>query len=239
MTQWATTPQAAWLDAIFRPEPDGLGLTCPVVMVHGNHEGFAHLETLYPRRRRLTDPVPLGSLPPVDSEGHILFLPPAWVAVTDSGHTIAGLGGIEPGQRRAKYHPMANLDEDAVQHLALQSPVDILLTHQGPAQVQGDHGSPTLDLLLEAGLARFWFHGHSTPVRTPVVVGGTTVVPLGDLAFSHGTPGMQSFAILEFKGDEHTLTLEPPVFLRAVRQKQWRQTPDGKLVHPDLVRFLE
>ena len=34
----------------------------PVVMVHGNHEGFEHLQTLYPRRRRPTEPVPLESL---------------------------------------------------------------------------------------------------------------------------------------------------------------------------------
>src|SRR3954451_4074893 len=43
LRQWATWPQAPWLEHIFLPEGEGLGLCCPVVMVHGNHEGFAHL----------------------------------------------------------------------------------------------------------------------------------------------------------------------------------------------------
>ena len=102
LTQWAMTPQAPWLDAIFRPEPDGLGLECPVVMVHGNHEGFAHLSTLYPHRRRPGLPVALDNLPPVDTNGHILFLPSGWTAMATQGFTIAGVGGMEAEQRRAK-----------------------------------------------------------------------------------------------------------------------------------------
>jgi hypothetical protein len=40
--QWSTDPPAPWLDAIVRAEAEGgLGPTCPVVMVHRNHEGFA------------------------------------------------------------------------------------------------------------------------------------------------------------------------------------------------------
>src|SRR5688572_29469013 len=30
LTQWSTRPPAPWLDRIFRQEPEGLGLSCPV-----------------------------------------------------------------------------------------------------------------------------------------------------------------------------------------------------------------
>lgn len=44
LKQWASEPPARWLHKIFLPVDDGgLGLECPVVMVHGNHEGFPHL----------------------------------------------------------------------------------------------------------------------------------------------------------------------------------------------------
>ncbi|HWE96133.1 MAG TPA: hypothetical protein VG269_19375 [Tepidisphaeraceae bacterium] len=98
-----------------------------------------------------------------------------------------------------------------------------------------------MDLLLESasGSPRFWFHGHSTPVKGPVAIDGTTVVPLGDIAFSKGTPGLDGWAILEMVGDQHTLTLEPPPFWREVRQHHWHRTPDWLLVHPDIVPFMK
>jgi hypothetical protein len=240
LAQWAVHPQAPWIDAIFRPPPDGLGLNCPVVMVHGNHEGFAHLQNLYPRRRRPLEPVSVDSLPDVDTAGRIKLLPPGWTAVTAQGHTVAGIGGIEPGQRRAKYHDMAYIEEPAVDHLKLHARrTDILLTHQGPSLVQGDHGSPTLDTLLDPPLAPFWFHGHSTPVRQPQSLPGATVVPLGDVAFHQGDPGSNGWAVLEFDNDSPKLNPSPPPFLREARQKFWQRTPRGLLVHPDLVRWIE
>ena len=239
LTQWSTVPQASWLGAIFRPEPQGLGLACPVVMVHGNHEGFEHLATLYSRRRRMNDPVPLEQLPPVDTDGHIMFLPPGWRALTAEGYLIGGVGGIEPGQRRAKYHSMAYIEDDAVQQLLLQDPVDVLLTHQGPAAVQGDHGSPTLDLLLESHVARWWFHGHSTPIDKPVTAESTTIVPLGDLAFHRGEPGLKGWSILNISQEGDSLETAPPSFWREIRQRHWVRTPQGWLVHPDLVPFVD
>lgn len=235
LTQWAMVPQAPWLDAIF--DPEGLGLACPVVMVHGNHEGFEHLATLYPRRRP-PEPVPIDSLPAVDTNGHIRLLPTGWTTLTPDGYLVAGVGGMEAGQRRAKYHELAYIEEDAVLGLMAQEPVDLLITHQGPARVQGDHGSPTLDALLETGMARFWFHGHSTPVQTPMDVGGTTVVPLGDLAFAHGAPGLRGWARLELRDGAHQLALDPPPFWRELRLHHWHQTRGGRLVHPDLVQFI-
>lgn len=240
-SQWSKLPPAPWLDAIFRPEPDGLGLRCPVVMVHGNHEGFSHLEALVPRRRPIR-PASLDSLPRVDSHGHIQMLPSGWTLETAEGFNIGGIGGIERGQRRSKYHDMAYIDEDAVRHLLLHAPpLDLLITHQGPALVQGEgHGSATLDMFLDptGAKARLWFHGHSTPIKAPTKVGRTEVVPLGDLAFSRGEPGLEGWAILELEGENYRLSLEPPSFWRDVRQKRWYRTPDGLLVHPDLVPFM-
>lgn len=47
LTQWMDPASAPWLEGIFRPVSEGgLGLACPVVMVHGNHEGFEHPERL-------------------------------------------------------------------------------------------------------------------------------------------------------------------------------------------------
>lgn len=239
-TQWSRYPQPSWLDAIFRPEPDGLGLSCPVVMVHGNHEGFAHLESLVPRRRP-TEPVSIESLPQVDSHGHIQLMPSGWTVETGQGYMVGGIGGMEGGQRRVKYHRMAYIEEEAVGHLQVHGPdLDLLITHQGPAAVQGEgHGSPTLDPLLERpGKARFWFHGHSTPIKEPTTVGRTQVVPLGDIAFSGGRPGMNGWAILETDGQDWKLSNEAPPFLRAVHLKQWQRRPEGLLVHPDLVPFM-
>lgn len=242
--QWSRTPQPPWLDAIFRPEPEGLGLTCPVVMVHGNHEGFAHLATLAHARRAPLAPIPIDDLPSADTAGHIRFLPPGWTTRTAQGATIAGVGGIEPGQRRAKYHPMAYIDEFAIDRLRAADPVDILLTHQGPAALQNDHGSPTLDVLLDRPFARFWFHGHSTPILAPTPINQTLIVPLGDLAFSnrgsrHGDPGLDGWALLDLHPDgSHTLHREAPPFWRDLRRRHWHALPGGLLVHPALARLV-
>jgi hypothetical protein len=187
---WSTDPPARWLDAIFRAEADGgLGLTCPVVMVHGNHEGFAHLERLTPARP--PDPITIGDLPPVDTAGNFRFLPPGWRVVLTAGHLMAGLGRIERGQRQADYHPMADIDEDAVVGLLDGGPLSILVTHQGPSGTQGSKGSETLQLFVDAGIARLWFHGHSIPnpdERCVNPTGRTRVVPLEGIAFPDRGP---------------------------------------------------
>jgi hypothetical protein len=68
--QWATDPPAPWLDAIFRPvKEEGLRLGCPVVMVHGNQEGFGRLQELV--RPVPARPVSVSELPTVDAGGHI------------------------------------------------------------------------------------------------------------------------------------------------------------------------
>jgi hypothetical protein len=239
--QWAVDPQPPWLEPIFLPqESGGLGLTCPVVMVHGNHEGFAHLETLFPRSLP-AEPVEINQLPTVDPGDWIRYLLSGWKCRTRSGRVVAGVGGIEAGQRAAKYHPLAYLDERAIGALLGSSPVDVLVTHQGPAQVQFGHGSPSLDPLLECGLARHWFHGHSTPQLDISTVGRSSVVPLCDIAFSSrgaatGDPGDHGWSYLKFGTNE--VVRERPAFWREYRRRKWTEVPGGQLVCPDLAKFI-
>ena len=233
-THWSRTPPAPWLDAIFRPE--GLGLTCPVVMVHGNHEGFAHLRSVAPRRRP-AGPVAVDDLPAVDTGGRIRYLPTGWRVRTGGNHVVGGVGGMEPGQRRSRYDPMAYVDPAAVAALSAAGGLDLLVTHQGPTAVQGDHGSPALDPLLAA--ARVWCHGHSTPVGHVTPVGSCTVVPLGDIAFDRrGEPGQHGLAHVTFGGGDPVVTQATPPFWREYRQKLWPVAADGRLVCPDLWPFV-
>ncbi len=239
LTQWSAEPPAPWLSLIFAPENEGgLGLGCPVLMVTGNHEGFAYLQQLVPPGFPAA-PVAPEQLPAVDRPGHVRLLPSGWKTVTGSGRVVAGVGGIERGQRRADYHPLAYVADDAVAHLLESGPINVLVTHQGPTEVQGEHGSPTLQLLLDAGLARVWFHGHSTPQPEPALAGpngSTLVVPLGDVAFPgrgpHADePGEDGWALLGASAEK----VAPP-FLREFRRNRWTRTPDGLLIAPPLAQ---
>lgn len=242
--QWSVQPQSPWLKQIFQSvEEGGLGLCCPVVMVHGNHEGFSHLEKLAPGPIPQV-PLPISALPTVDTGSHIRYLPSGWRCSTISERVVAGIGGIERGQRHADYHPMAYLDEEAIFHLLDAALSDILITHQGPSALQGESGSPTLDVLLEAEIARVWFHGHSIPNREIVSAGpnsATLVVPLGDVAFSEkgqdmDAPGEEGWASITFANALKlpNVRRERPAFWRDYRWKKWRRLPDGQLFCPDL-----
>jgi hypothetical protein len=236
LTQWSLSPPPRWLGRIFAPQKQGgLGLGCPVVMVHGNHEGFTHLARLVPGGWP-ADPVPPDDLPAVDGGGFIKYLPSGWTTMTVSGVTVAGIGGIEPGQRRARYHEMAYIDETAVLHLLGSAPVDVLITHQGPAAVQGDHGSELLQPLLGEQFARYWFHGHSTPHYDVVISGRTTVVPLADATFARdaNTPELGGYCGL-LPHCQPEIRREQPPFWRDFRRSKWTALPDGRLVCPPLV----
>jgi hypothetical protein len=234
------------LAAIFRPD-NGLGLTCPVIMVHGNHEGFPHLErlssTAIPRM-----PVDVEQLPPVDSHGHLRLLPSGWTVRLRTGHLVAGVGGIEPGQRRARYHPMAMVDETAILHVLDRGPVDFLVTHQGPSGLQGEKGSPSLQVLLDQHIAQTWFHGHSIAVAEPTRIGpkgGTLVVPLGDIAFrapkaspraERCEPGDDGWAIATVRDGQTFVDKSPPRCLRQFHRRRWVQF-DDQLVAPPLAEW--
>jgi hypothetical protein len=242
--QWSADPQPGWLSKIFEAtEAGGLGLSCPVIMVHGNHEGFAHLETLTPPRIP-DEVVEVAALPAVDTGRRIRYLPSGWRCRARSGLVVAGVGGIEAGQRYADYHKMAYVDQSAVAHLLEKPPSDVLITHQGPSGLQGEKGSDTLQLLLDAGSARTWFHGHSIP--HPEIgrfgPGATLVVPLEDIAFpSKGPAGddprEDGWAVLYGGGTE--VRRERPDFWREYRKRKWRAVDEWRLVCPDLARWAE
>lgn len=153
LRQWSAEPPAPWLEPIFLPEGEGLGLTCPVVMVHGNHEGFEDRERLA-HGPAPVEPVAADELPAPDAGGRVLYLPSGWRLRTSGGHVVAGIGGIERGQCRADYHSMAYLDQRAVTALSSGPPADLLVSHQGPAWLHGEHGSESLDRLLSPPAAR-------------------------------------------------------------------------------------
>jgi hypothetical protein len=238
LTQWACDPPAPWLPAIFEPtSAGGLGLDCPVVMVHGNHEGFEHLAAL-PVGGEPREPADVSDLPTVDRLGRIRFLPSGRRIRGPGGIVVAGVGGIEWGQRRVRYHDMAYLDAEAIRRLRRRGPVDVLLTHQGPAAVQGGHGSPQLDALLDAaGPPRLWFHGHSLPEPNITDIRGTRVVPLADIAFgsaANAPPGPGGWAVVTVNGGELEIVREDPPFLREFRRNHWKPLRDGRLVAPPL-----
>lgn len=238
--QWSRPQPPAWLEWIFRP--DGLDLTCPVVMVYGNHEGFEHLERLVPSPRPV-EAVTVADLPPVDAGlGRILLLPSGWRIHSDSGWIIGGVGGIEAGQRHAKYHPMAYIEGNAVDALLAGSAMDILLTHQGPAYIQDQIGSSTLDILLHGRRARSWFHGHGFRDDGIKTVDGCQVVPLADVAFvgrgaKFGEPGVEGYAIVTVSEKSVEVVREPPSFWRDYRQKNWTRVSEG-WVSPDLTAWI-
>ena len=240
--QWAVSPQAPWLDCIFASEDDGgLGLRCPVIMVHGNHEGLAYLEGIVPQTPP-RGPVDPDDLPTVDTNGHIRLLPSGWRVRLPSGCIVGGVGGIEKGQRRSVLHPMGAVDDAAVRHLREHGPVDILVTHQGPSGVHGEKGSEQLQALLDAGTARVWFHGHSLAVREPTRGGPDDcclVVPLDDIGFpSRGPrghePGGDGWALACVRPDGIRVEKQAPGFLQAFQKHQWVPTAGGQLISPTL-----
>lgn len=240
LRQWMTSPPAPWLGRLFRPvEAGGLGLCCPVVMVHGNHEGFEHLVGLVPKEAP-DQPVPIDELPRVDPGRRLSYLPSGWRTQTADGLLVAGLGGIERDQRKTGYHPMAYITEDQILALTEGEPVDVLITHTGPAATQPfPRGAPLLDMLLDAQVARTWFHGHSIEDDGIREIGGTTLVPLHGAPFRTrgdraGVPGEDAWCYARFTGGAVELLRERPAFWREFHQRGWVKQPDGQLVAPQL-----
>lgn len=228
---WSRPTSPAWLQALYAPTGDGgLGWSAPIVMVSGNHEGFAHLAALRPADRP-SGPVPAEELPAVDPFGRVRLLPSGWRLRTPSGLVVGGVGGIEPGQRAgADYHPDAYLaatDVDVVRGQA----ADVLLTHQGPAAVQGaSSGSPTLDRLLDRPDDTVWFHGHSRATKDPQQRGATTVVPLGDATFDardRMRVRTEGWARVWRDGDRIAYDRHRPAALPELRFDRWVETDGG------------
>lgn len=241
--QWMRDPPAPWLAGIFRPlGKGGLGLTCPVIAVHGNHEDFELLARLAPPGAPVpAELVPASELPRLDPGGHISFLPSGWRALSPAGLVVGAVGGIQTGQRpKAGYPPMAYIAEDAVLSFCDGEAVDVLITHQGPAVTQGIlRGSVDLDPVLESGLTRSWFHGHSIDDNRIQTIARTTVVPLHGVPFEtrgteSGRPGADAWCWARYTPGGIEVTRELPRFWREFHQRRWIRQPDGQLVAPQL-----
>lgn len=243
--QWSVDPFPPWLRKIFQSEDcDGLGLTCPVVMVHGNHEGFAHLQTLIPAVS-MDEVVEVDALPIVDQGGFIRYLPSGYCCRTQSDIIIGGIGGIEFGQRRTEYHNLAYIDNTAISKFLELPPVDLLITHQGPSSIQGTGGSDSLQKLLDAGKMRCWCHGHS--IHHPEIIDAgannrVPVVPLKDATFigARNDLGSDCFAAIQFSSPEEPPQVEMiyPNNWQSYHRGNWFQLDEQRLVCPDLIQFI-
>ena len=240
--QWSVSPFPAWLRMIFEPvENDGLGLTCPVVMVHGNHEGFSHLQTLIPSID-LDAILEIHQLPTVDSGGFIRYLPSGFRCRTTSGKIVGGIGGIERDQRRSEYHELAYLAPSAIKRFLDNPVMDLLITHQGPSSIQGDGCSESLQKLLDANKMRCWSHGHSIHQPGIADTGITRVVPLEDATFAKfgSVPERGCVATIQFDCPE-----EPPQVEMIYsqnwynyRRDHWFALDEQCLICPDLLPFV-
>jgi hypothetical protein len=242
---WSAQPPPPWLDGIFADEAKGgLGLRAPVIMVHGNHEGFDHLASAVDAAGPApAAPTPPADLPAVDSAGRIRLLPSGWRVRTRSGIVVGGIGGIQLGQRLAAGYPdMAYIDAAAVARLGAADELDVLITHQGPARVQGiSSGAEALDVLLDRARPCVWFHGHSRRRREPIRIGSTDVVPLGDATFDPRRGWrVATDAWHEAWHDGTTVKhrARMPNGVREMPHSAWARTADGRLVAPHLVRFI-
>jgi hypothetical protein len=240
--QWSANPPPKYLTKLFQPlDQGGLGLTCPIIMCHGNHEGFSNLAKNIPDERPCV-PILTNQLPTVDSGGWIHYLPSGWKCITENGLVIGAIGGIEQGQRYADYHELAYIQEEHILQFLEEKKFDVLFTHQGPSETQSERkGSISLQLLLDEEKARVWFHGHSIPSPDVVNLGPnkkTKVVPLGDVAFSGkgltaGDPGDIGWCWMQM-GDPLKYERSRPDFWRLYRRKKWKPIANGQLLCPDL-----
>jgi DNA repair exonuclease SbcCD nuclease subunit len=240
LEQWMADPPPAHLGRIFASvERGGLGLTAPVIMVTGNHEGFEHLQPLVPEHREGF--VPVGELPKVDRMERIALLPSGWRTVTDGGVTIAGLGGIERDQRKSQYHPTAYITDGQLLAVTEGPGVDVLLTHTGPSITQPfPKGSDLMNIVADAGVARVWLHGHSIEDDAIREYKGTTIVPLHDAAFAAaprtnaGQPGEDAWCLVTVDDGSAHVDRQRPPFWRDFNQRAWVRQPSGQLVAPQI-----
>jgi predicted NAD-dependent protein-ADP-ribosyltransferase YbiA (DUF1768 family) len=242
---WSTQPPAPWLEGIFAPVGEGgLGLQAPVIMVTGNHEGFAWIELLLGDLAEPPGaPVSPDVLPQVDARGRVRLLPPGWRVRTAGGRIVAGIGGIQPGQRLgARYPHSAYIAADAVGGLRPHADIDILITHQGPARVQGPSaGAEILDPLLDAPTPTLWFHGHSRRRREPMTLQATTVHPLGDATFDKSAGwrvARDAWATVSGPHGAVTATVAPPQRLDELQRAAWTRTAAHQLVAPHLAAWI-
>lgn len=210
---------------------------------HGNHEGFRWIETVLEgvAERSPQEPLDPRALPAVDARGRIRLLPSGWRVRTPGGRIVAGVGGIQPERLKACYPGSAYIAPNAVQQLSGQRDVDILITHQGPARVQGTHsGAEILDPLLDDPAPALWFHGHSRQRREPMAIGATAVHPLGDATFDKSANwrvARDAWATVIGPSGKVSATIRAPQRLNELRREAWTSTRDRHLVAPHLAAW--
>lgn len=252
-TQWHRPAASPWLAAIFKPlEEGGLGLTCPVVAIHGDRDAFEliapHADVPPPR-----GPVLVQDLPVLDPGGYLRYLPSGWRLRLASGPVVGALGGIERRKRHASraWHPQAFFDAERIRAFVEGGPVDLLLTHQGPAVHQGpQHGSALLDALAVEPLARVWCYSHchglgnirpdlgvSVKRDLPILIKQVLAPGFSMKNNSRGQPGAEGWCLVHL-GECPYAERRLPRGWQEFQRKYWRVLPDGRLVAPPLIPFV-
>ncbi|MCW8132355.1 MAG: hypothetical protein KIS92_18555 [Planctomycetota bacterium] len=244
LTQWADPAGAPWLPWIFASRKDGgLGVTCPVVLVHGEQdppELYAeHLRAPLPHA-----PAPVASLPRIGPGGWLRYLPSGWRCALPSGRIVAGLGGVE-ARGAGECPPEARLDPERVAAVRAGAPVDLLLTHQGPAAAQGKRsGSRLLDSLLDPPVAPVWCYSHAPlrhtnppelrvnfPEGRPVLLKQIQSPAFSVKNGAPGAPGVDAWASVHL-GEQRWV--RPASGTLDFHARHWKKLKDGRLVAPSL-----
>jgi hypothetical protein len=145
-----------------RPPATPLDPRPPLVFVPGNHEDFELLERA---ERAAPSESPLY---PVSHDGLIQGLRSGRKAeLTAAGHTVrvGGVSGVANRPARPGRHPRLHLREDEALALAESGRLDILISHDRPAAVEGRFrhdlgGSEALQLVVETARPALAFFGH-------------------------------------------------------------------------------
>lgn len=235
---WLREPTSRLIDEIFNAS--GLGLDCPIIGVHGNHEDFARLSQLVPEN--FNDAIVSPSdLPTVEPTKKIRLIPNGWIVRLQSGVTITGFGGIE-SRKKENAHPMTFIDEAAVEKF-LESGLrtNILLTHEGPSSALKEGGSQLVQKMAMERVDDFVIHGHhveQSPFPIDPKTGKPLVIGLEGIAF-HGkstAPG-QGWARIVFDSERQTFSVKnsvPDFVTYEFSRGRWLMTEDGVLIPPPL-----
>ena len=155
----------------FEDAREPLKLDAKFYFLRGNHEDHEILKD-----RELSG----DAIIPADPSATFNYLADGRVIKlqTPDGHrlNVGILGGVHAETRpgRTIDNPLMVFDQKAVDGLidtAGQTPLDVLLTHQGPASTNGGHAE--IDTLIEVLKPKVHVHGHSGQQQAPNCIAGT------------------------------------------------------------------
>ncbi len=235
---WLQTPIHPLIDAVF--SKTSLGLDCPIIGVHGNHEGFERLSEIVPQRFNAKVEEP-SNLPAIDPHGKIRLLPSGWTVRLPCGVLVTGFGGIE-SRKKENVHPMYSVDESAIEaFLTSGTRTDILLTHEGPRIAFQQGGSPLLEWVARERVDGLFVHGHHVerkPFPLNPATGRPLVLGLEGIAFQgKNSAPVNGWAKIEYNPESRSFnaTLGAPDFIaQQLSRRRWLMTNEGILVPPQL-----